>query len=74
LIFHYKHQKQYCYSIFYGLCLIFKQVIGAGTIFATFHGVTTVIANISWAFAIAMEIMLVPVVYALVKKMTKTME
>jgi len=49
-------------------------VIGAGAIFATFTGVTTVIANISWAFAIAMGIMLVPVVYALAKKMTKTTE
>ena len=46
-------------------------VIGAGAIFATFEGVTTVIANISWAFAIAMGIMLVPVIYNLAKKMTK---
>jgi hypothetical protein len=46
-------------------------VIGAGAIFATFSGVTTVIANISWAFAIALGIMLVPVVYNLAKKMTK---
>jgi hypothetical protein len=46
-------------------------VIGAGAIFATFEGVTTVIANISWAFAIAMGIMLIPVIYNLAKKMTK---
>ena len=46
-------------------------VIGAGAIFATFEGVTNVIANISWAFAIAMGIMLVPVIYNLAKKMTK---
>lgn len=46
-------------------------VIGAGAIFATFEGVTNVIANISWAFAIALGIMLVPVVYNLAKKMTK---
>jgi hypothetical protein len=49
-------------------------VIGAGAIFATFQGVTQVIANISWAFAIAMGIMLVPVVYNLAKKMTKETE
>jgi hypothetical protein len=46
-------------------------VIGAGAIFATFEGVTNVIANISWAFAIAMGIMLIPVVYNLAKKMAK---
>ena len=46
-------------------------VIGAGAIFATFEGVTNVVANISWAFAIAMGIMLVPVTYRLAKKMTK---
>lgn len=46
-------------------------VIGAGAIFATFEGVTNVIANISWAFAIALGIMLIPVVYNLAKKMTK---
>ena len=46
-------------------------VIGAGAIFATFPGVTNVIANISWAFAIAMGIMLIPVVYNLAKKMAK---
>jgi hypothetical protein len=49
-------------------------VIGAGAIFATFQGVTEVIANISWAFAIAMGIMLVPVIYNLAKKMTKETE
>jgi hypothetical protein len=46
-------------------------VIGAGAIFATFQGVTEIIANISWAFAIAMGIMLFPVVYTLAKKITK---
>jgi hypothetical protein len=46
-------------------------VIGAGAIFATFEGVTNIVANISWAFAIAMGIMLVPVIYNLAKKMTK---
>jgi hypothetical protein len=46
-------------------------VIGAGAIFATFSGVTNIVANISWAFAIAMGIMLIPVIYNLAKKMTK---
>jgi predicted flap endonuclease-1-like 5' DNA nuclease len=49
-------------------------VIGAGAIFATFTGVTTVIANISWAFAIAMGIMLIPIIYSLATKMTKELE
>jgi hypothetical protein len=46
-------------------------IIGAGAIFATFPGVTDVIANISWGFAIAMGIILIPVVYNLAKKITK---
>jgi hypothetical protein len=46
-------------------------VIGAGAIFATFSGVTSIVANIAWAFAIAFAIMLVPIVYAMAKKMTK---
>jgi hypothetical protein len=46
-------------------------VIGAGAIFATFEGVTNIVANISWAFAIAMGIMLIPVIYTLAKKMAK---
>ena len=46
-------------------------VIGAGAIFATFEGVTNVIANISWAFAIGLGIMLIPVVYNLARKMEK---
>ncbi|MCG7844256.1 MAG: hypothetical protein MIO90_02360 [Methanomassiliicoccales archaeon] len=46
-------------------------VIGAGAIFATYPGVTNIIANISWAFAIALAIMLIPVAFALTKKMTK---
>jgi putative Mn2+ efflux pump MntP len=55
----------YAKFVLYSIFLI----IGAGAIFATFEGVTDVIANISWAFAIAMGIMLVPVVYNLAKKM-----
>jgi hypothetical protein len=46
-------------------------VIGAGAIFATYPGVTSVIANISWAFAIAMGIMLIPIAFKLAKKMAK---
>ncbi len=57
----------YAKFVLYSIFLI----IGAGAIFATFSGVTNIIANISWAFAIAMGIMLVPVIYNLSKKMTK---
>ena len=46
-------------------------IIGAGAIFATFSGVTNIIANISWAFAIALAIMLIPIAYAMAKKMSK---
>ena len=46
-------------------------VIGTGAIFATFPNVTAIIANISYAFAIAMALMLVPVAYTLTKKMSK---
>ena len=57
----------YAKFVLYSIFLI----IGAGAIFATFEGVTNIVANISWAFAIAMGIMLVPVIYNLAKKMTK---
>jgi len=57
----------YAKFVLYSIFLI----IGAGAIFATFEGVTNIIANISWAFAIAMGIMLVPVIYKLAKKMAK---
>jgi len=60
----------YAKFVLYSIFLI----IGAGAIFATFEGVTNVIANISWAFAIAMGIMLIPVIYNLAKKMTKEVE
>ncbi len=46
-------------------------IVGAGGIFATFSGVTNIIANISWAFAIALVIMLIPIAYAMAKKMSK---
>lgn len=43
-------------------------IIGAGAIFATFPGVTNIIANISWAFAIALAIILIPVAFSMIKK------
>jgi hypothetical protein len=46
-------------------------LIGAGAIFSTFEGVTTIVANVSWAFAIAMGIVLIPVIYSMAKKMAK---
>ena len=46
-------------------------IIGAGAIFSTFGGVTDIVANISWAFAIALAIVLIPVVYSITKKMAK---
>jgi len=57
----------YAKFVLYSIFLI----IGAGAIFATFPGVTNIIANISWAFAIALGIMLIPIAYAIAKKMTK---
>ncbi|MEM2110774.1 MAG: hypothetical protein QXX08_02725 [Candidatus Bathyarchaeia archaeon] len=46
-------------------------VIGAGAIFATYPGVTNIVATVSWAFAIALAIMLIPIVYALTKRMSR---
>ncbi|MCP8310336.1 MAG: hypothetical protein L6M37_03035 [Candidatus Methylarchaceae archaeon HK02M1] len=57
----------YAKFVLYSIFLI----IGAGAIFATFEGVTNVVANISWAFAIALAIILIPVVYAMAKKISK---
>ena len=57
----------YAKFVLYSIFLI----IGAGAIFATFPGVTEVIANISWAFAIALAIMLIPIGYAIAKKVSK---
>jgi hypothetical protein len=57
----------YAKFVLYSIFLI----IGAGAIFATYPGVTNVIANISWAFAIAMGIMLIPIAFKLAKKMSK---
>ena len=57
----------YAKFVLYSIFLI----IGAGAIFATFPGVTNVIANISWAFAIALAVMLIPIMYSLAKKLSK---
>jgi len=57
----------YAKFVLYSIFLI----IGAGAIFATFPGVTTIVGNISWAFAIALAIMLIPIAYALAKRMSK---
>ena len=57
----------YAKFVLYSIFLI----VGAGAIFATFSGVTNIIANISWAFAIALGIMLIPIAYAIAKKMAK---
>jgi hypothetical protein len=57
----------YAKFVLYSIFLI----IGAGAIFATFAGVTSIVANISWAFAIALGIMLIPIAYALTKRMSK---
>lgn len=46
-------------------------IIGTGAIFATFPGVTNVVANISWGFAIALALMLIPIMYSIAKKMTQ---
>jgi hypothetical protein len=57
----------YAKFVLYSIFLI----IGAGAIFATFSGVTNIVANISWGFAIALAIMLIPMIYAMAKKMSK---
>ncbi len=57
----------YAKFVLYSIFLL----IGAGAIFSTFEGVTNIVANVSWAFAIAMGIMLIPVIYSIAKKMSK---
>ncbi len=44
-------------------------LIGAGAIFSSFGGVTGIVGNIAWGFAIALALVLVPVVYSLAKRM-----
>ncbi len=63
----FKSVAGYAKFVLYSIFLI----IGAGGIFATFPGVTSIIANISWGFAIALGIMLIPIAFALAKRMSK---
>jgi len=63
----FKSVAGYAKFVLYSVFLI----IGAGAIFATFENVTNVVANISWAFAIALAIMLIPIVYSMAKKVSK---
>jgi hypothetical protein len=57
----------YAKFILYSIFLL----IGTGAIFSTFSGVTGIIATIAWAFAIALAIVLIPIVYGLAKRMQK---
>jgi hypothetical protein len=57
----------YAKFILYSIFLL----VGIGGIFSTFTGVTAIIANIAWAFAIALAIVLIPIVYGLAKRMQK---
>ena len=63
----FKDVAGYAKFVLYSIFLI----IGTGAIFAVYPGVTDVIANVSWAFAIALAIMLIPIAFALAKKMSK---
>lgn len=63
----FKEVAGYAKFVLYSIFLI----IGAGAIFATFPGVTTIVANVSWAFAIALALMLLPIAYAMAKRMSK---
>jgi hypothetical protein len=49
-------------------------LIGTGAIFSTFSGVTGIISTIAWGFAIALAIVLVPIVYALAKRMQSAVQ
>lgn len=63
----FKGMAGYAKFVLYSIFLI----TGAGAIFATFPGVTGIIANISYAFAIALGIVLIPIAYAMAKRMSK---
>jgi hypothetical protein len=64
----FKDVAGYAKFVLYSIFLI----IGTGAIFATFPGVTNIVANISWAFAIALAIILIPVAYNMTRKMVKS--
>jgi len=61
----FKEVAGYCKFILYSIFTI----VGIAGIFATFPGVSVVIANLAWAFAIAFAIMLIPIAYTLAKRM-----
>jgi hypothetical protein len=61
----FKDVAGYAKFVLYSIFLI----VGTGAIFATFPGVTTIIANISWAFVITFALLLVPVAYSMTRKM-----
>ena len=63
----FKEVAGYAKFVLYSIFLI----IGAGAIFATFPGVTNIVANVSWAFAIALALILIPIAYAMAKKISK---
>ena len=60
----------YAKFVLYAIFLI----IGTGAIFATFPGVTAIIETVSWAFAIALALILVPVAYGLTKKVSNELK
>ncbi|MDW5563258.1 MAG: hypothetical protein SA339_08530 [Methanomassiliicoccus sp.] len=66
----FKEVAGYAKFVLYSIFLI----IGAGAIFATFPGVTNIVANISWAFAIALAIMLLPMAYGMTRRMGDRMK
>jgi len=43
-------------------------LIGAGAIFSSFTGVTGIISTVAWGFAIALAIVLIPLIYSLTKR------
>ncbi|MEM2882456.1 MAG: hypothetical protein QXU06_00905 [Candidatus Bathyarchaeia archaeon] len=55
----------YAKFVLYAIFLL----IGSSAIFAEFSGITAIVANISWAFAIAFAAMMAPIVYAIFKRM-----
>jgi len=57
----------YAKFVLYSIFLL----IGTGAIFSTFSGVTGIISTVAWAFAIALAIILIPIVYGLAKRMQK---
>ena len=55
----------YAKFVLYSIFLL----IGVGGIFSTFSGVTGIIGTVAWGFAIAFAVVLIPIVYALAKRM-----